>query len=248
MKRNLTLTLLLSSIVGLLASATAEDRPWKVFVLAGTSNMHGRNARIDDLPEDLHQPHQDVLVYQKGEWVPLEAGKNLVGNEATFGRAMTEHLGESIGIIRITVGKASERSPGANLHNIVKQAREKGRPIVIVGILLDVSFRDGKDEESAMAYQRNLTSWVESTRRDLGDPKLPIAMNRAIPPVPKTPYLESVRKAQDSLQLPGVRVFNCDDVTRGGDKIHFNTAGQLEMGKRFAAAMIELMKVDKQDN
>ena len=40
-------------------------------------------------------------------------------------------------------------------------------------------------------------------------------------------------------------MFNCDDVPRGGDKVHFNTEGRLEMGKRFAAAMIELIKVDK---
>ena len=191
-------------------------------------------------------PQKEVLVYQKGEWVPLEAGKNLVGNEATFGQAMTEHLGEPIGIIRITVGKASERSPGVRLNNIVKQARETARPIVIAGMLLDVSFRDGKDEGSATAYSKNLTDWVESTRRDLGDTDLPIAMNRAIPPVPKTPYLELVRKAQDSLKLPSFRVFHCDDVPQGGDHIHFNTAGRLEMGKRFAAAMIELMKADEQ--
>lgn len=37
---------------------------------------------------------------------------------------------------------------------------------------------------------------------------------------------------------------DCDDVPRGGDRIHYTTKGQLEFGKRFATAMIELMKVD----
>ena len=112
-------------------------------------------------------------------------------------------------------------------------------------MLLDVSFRDGIKEETAKAYGENLTRWIESTRREIGNANLPIVMNRAIPPVPGTPYLELVRKAQDSVKLPSFRVFNCDDVPRGGDKVHFNTEGRLEMGKRFAAAMIELMKVDK---
>lgn len=247
MKRNFTRSLLLVFFVGLSAAAVAEERPLKVFVLAGTSNMHGRNARIGDLPEDLRQPQRNVLVHQKGEWVPLEAGKNLVGNDASFGQAVTKHLGEPIGIIRITVGHASERSPGGKINQMVQQAKEKGRPIVIAGVLLDVSFRDGKKEETAAAYKKNLTHWVESTRQEIGDLRLPIVMNRAIPPVPKTPYLELVRKAQDSLELPSAHVFDCDDVPKGRDNVHFNTAGRLEMGKRFAAAMIELMKADNRN-
>lgn len=232
----------------LLAGTSAfggEKKPLKVFVLAGTSNMLGAAAKIDKLPEDLHQPLKDVLVYQKGEWAPLEAGKNLVGNEATFGRAMTKHLGEPIGIIWISVASASGKSPGAGINNIVKLSSEKGRPIVIAGMLLDVSFRDGNKEETAKAYGENLTRWIESTRKDIGNANLPIVMNRAIPPVANTPYLELVRKAQDSAKLPRFRVFNCDDVPRGGDKVHFNTEGRLEMGKRFAVGMVELMKADK---
>jgi hypothetical protein len=232
-------------LAGMSASGGAKERPLKVFVLAGTSNMLGAPAKIDKIPDDLRQPLKDVLVYKQGEWAPLEAGKNLVGNEATFGRAMTKHLGEPIGIIWISVASASGNSPAANINNIVKQSAAKGRPIVIAGMLLDVSFRDGIKEETAQAYGENLTRWIESTRRDLGNKDLPIVMNRAIPPVPNTPYLEVVRKAQDAVKLPNFRVFHCDDVPRGGDKVHFNTEGRLEMGKRFAGAMIELTKASK---
>lgn len=238
-------TLLLILLLGMPASGGEKERPLKVFVLAGTSNMLGAPAKLDKLPDAFRQPLKDVLVHQKGGWVPLEAGKNLVGNEATFGQAMTRHLGEPIGIIWISVATVSGSPPGASINNIVKQAREKGRPIVIAGMLLDVSFRDGIQEESARAYGENLPRWVESLRHDMGHAKLPIVMNRAIPPVPRTPYLELVRKAQDSVKLPNFRVFHCDDVPRGSDKVHFDTAGRLEMGKRFAAAMIELLKVER---
>lgn len=245
MSKVFALTLLLSLSFDVSASGGAPERPLKVFVLAGTSNMLGAAAKIDKLPDDLRQPLKDVLVYQKGAWAPLEAGKNLVGNEATFGHAVAKHLGEPIGIVWISAATASGASPGASINNIVKQAREKGRPIVIAGMLLDVSFRDGIKEESAKAYGQNLTRWIESTRREIGNANLPIVMNRAIPPVPGTPYLDLIRKTQDALNVPSFRVFSCDDVPRGGDKVHFNTEGRLEMGKRFAAAMIELLKVDK---
>lgn len=234
---------LLILLAGVPAFSGSKEKPLKVFVLGGTSNMLGAAAKIDKLPDDLRELLKDVMVYQKGEWAPLEGGKNLVGNEATFGRALSRHLGEPIGIIWISVASASGKSPAAGINNIVKQAKEKGQPIVIAGMLLDVSFRDGIKEENAKAYEGNLIRWIETTRKELGNANLPIVMNRAIPPVPGTPYLEIVRKAQDSIKLPNFRVFHCDDVPRGGDKIHFNTEGRLEMGKRFAAGMIELMKM-----
>jgi hypothetical protein len=246
MSKVLTPTLLLILLVGVRASGEEKERPLKVFVLAGTSNMHGAPAKPENVPEDLRQPLKDVLVNQNGSWVPLEAGKTLVGNEATFGKAMARHLGEPIGIVRISVASASDASPGARLNSMVKQARDKGRPIVIAGMLLDVSYRDGNKEETAKAYGENLVRWVETTRRDVGNANLPIVMNRAIPPVPRNPHLEVVRKAQDAVKLPHFRVFNCDDVSRGGDKVHFTTEGRLEMGKRFAAAMIELLKAEKE--
>lgn len=240
-------TLLLVMVVGASVSGGDNERPLKVFALAGTSNMLGAPAKIDNLPDDLRQPLDDVLVYQKGEWAPLEAGKNLVGNEAAFGRVMAKHLGEPIGIIWISVASASGKSPGAGINNMVKQSRDKGRPIVIAGILMDVSYFDGSKEENAKAYGENLTRWIEATRKEIGNDHLPIVMNRGIPPVAeKPPYLDLIRKTQDSLKLPSFRVFDCDDVPRGGDKVHFNTAGRLEMGKRFAAGMIELMKADKE--
>ena len=112
-------SLLVALLVGMPASAGAEERPLKVFVLAGTSNMLGAPAKVDNLPDELRRPLKDVLVYQNGEWAPLEAGKNLVGNEATFGQAMTKHLGEPIGIVWISVATVSGGTPGARINNRV---------------------------------------------------------------------------------------------------------------------------------
>lgn len=245
MTKYLSPILMLAFLPRLPALAQGEDRPLKVFVLAGTSNMLGAPAKYENLPVALRQPLKNVLVSQKGEWVPVEGGKNLVGNEATFGMAISKHLGEPIGIVWISVASASGNSPAAGLKNTVKQAKDRGRPIVLAGMLLDVSFRDGIKEETSKTYGENLVRWIETTLRELGNEQLPIVMNRAIPPVAGTPYLEMVRKAQDATKLPNFRVFDCDDVKKGGDKVHFNTEGRLEMGKRFAAAMIELMPAGK---
>ncbi len=227
------------------ASLQADERPLQVFVLAGTSNMLGSNAKLENLPEELREPQTDVLAYQKGEWAPLEAGKNLVGNEAVFGRAMAKHLGRPIGIVWTSVRYVANNSPGPGINNLVKQSQEQGRPIEIVGMLLDVSYGDGLKEETAQAYGEGLVRWVEMARRDLGNANLPIVLMRAIPPRPNNPHLETVRQAQDAVKLPNLRVVHCDDVERGGDRVHFTTAGRLELGRRYAAAMIELLQAEK---
>lgn len=231
--------------VFLAASASAADDakqpPLKVFVLAGTSNMLGSNAKIENVPEDLRGPIDEVLMVYKGKWAPLEAGKNMVGNEASFGKAMAKHLGQPVGIVWIPVRYVDSPSIGPNINNTVKVWRDMGRPIEIAGMLLDVSFGDGLKEETAKAYGAGLVKWIEATRRDLGNDHLPIVMNRAIPPSSRTSFLHLVREAQVATKLPKFKVFDCDDVERGGDKVHFTTAGRVEIGKRFAAGMIELM-------
>jgi len=227
------------------AADDVAERPLKVFVLAGTSNMLGRNAKVENLPEDLRGTLADVLVRQNGEWMPLEAGKNLVGNEVVFGRAMAEHLGEPVGIVWVSVRSVASNSPGPGILNIVKQSIEKGQPVEIAGMLLDVSYGDGGKEETAKAYGEDLVRWVEAVRRDLGNANLPIVLMRAIPPRSNRSHLETVRRAQDAVKLPSFRVVPCDDVERGGDQVHFTTAGRLEMGKRYAAAMIELLAAEK---
>jgi hypothetical protein len=222
-------------------SSQAEEPPLQVFVLAGTSNMLGSNAKLENLPKELHESQKDVLAFRQGDWLPLEAGKNLVGNEATFGRAMAKHLGRPIGITWISVRYVASDSPAPGLNNLVKQSKERGRPIEIAGMLLDVSFGDGLKEETAKAYGEGLVRWIETARRDLGNPNLPIVLMRAVPPRPGNLHLETVRRAQDAVKLPNLRVVHCDDVEFSGDKVHFSTAGRLEMGRRYADAMIELL-------
>lgn len=63
-------TVLLILVVATSASGGDNERPLKVFVLAGTSNMLGAPAKIDNLPDDLRQPLKDVLVIRRGSGRP----------------------------------------------------------------------------------------------------------------------------------------------------------------------------------
>jgi hypothetical protein len=142
-------------IIGMSSWALAQESPLKVFVLAGQSNMHGAGAS-DELPANLRQPSKDVLVYQKGAWVPLEPGKTF-GPEVTFGRAMAKRFGQPIGIIKLAkVGTnlAVQWSPDDPKSLYAKLARtvretQKNRPVVIAGMLWMQGAADAKQEPMA---------------------------------------------------------------------------------------------------
>ncbi|MCI0657581.1 MAG: sialate O-acetylesterase [Acidobacteria bacterium] len=232
--------------------ASGQDqaaKPLKVFLFAGTSNLV--SGSVDQLPKDLKMPQKEILVFHDGGWVSLEPGTsparrnpNSFGPEVTFGPAMARHFGEPVGIIMTTLAAVSDRAGYAETVKKATAARQS-RPIVIMGFLLQAGERDARTQELAEAFQKNMTGLIDSARRDFGNPDLAVAINRAIPNPDMAKFLEKVREAESGLRVPGFRVVDCDDVERGGDKIHYTTKGQLEFGRRFAAAMIDLLTASK---
>ena len=229
------------------------------------------SGKVGQLPADLKQPQKDVLVYQDGAWLLLNPGKwNQAGPEHSFAQAMVKYFGEPIGIIKVVKSLKkgdTKRGPEtlavlwspddpqsryAQLVQLVKDAN-KDRPIVITGILWDQSGRDTMKEETAKSYQKNLIHLIERFRRDFGNPVLPFvcALDNTHPGNPaKFPYMDVIRKAQTAIDLPAYRTFDQNDLPRVMDSAkeddqkhndHFTTAGEVESGKRYAAAMIDLM-------
>lgn len=273
MKRVTATILSLTLVSGLAANASAAEKPLKVFVLAGQSNMFGFGARVGELPADLKQP-KDVLCYQGGAWMPLDAKtwKAGCGPEFTFGPALAKYYGEPVGLIKVTKSLIegdktrvnpdlahfwSPDNPKGNYSPLVQLVKDsqKARPIVVVGMLWDQGSADFSNKESADNYQKNLIHFIESIRRDFGNPALPIVSGgeNDYPghSAGKFPYLDVVRQAQFSLQMPAYRCLKQDDLPRVQDTAkedyqkhndHYTTAGQVESGKRYAAAMIDILK------
>jgi hypothetical protein len=253
------------AVLGFLVASLSADEPLPVFVLAGTSNMTGGGARVADLTDEQRLPQKDVLIFQGGSWVPLEAGKapsrgNNVGIELGFGQTMAKHLGKQVGIITGPMRTASPDESGyASIVRSV-QAAQKSRPIVVVGMAVQLYEVDSRTEEGAKAFGQNLTKYIESARRDFGNEKLVFAKNKAL--APRTdgtpadvqtlpaggfPHLEIIRAAETSLQLPGFGLTKLDDLSRGRDNVHYDTKGILELGKRHAETIIGLMKSQLQE-
>jgi hypothetical protein len=214
-------------------AAAVEQHPLKVFLVAGQSNIMGFGARAGELPAEVRQP-RDVLVYQDGAWVPLEAKtfKNGCGPEFTFGQVMAKYFGAPVGVIKVVKpleagqfaaslakGWAPDDPKGPLYTTLIQLVKEAGkdRPIIVVGMLWDQGSADQMAEFKEPAYQKHLTRLIQRIRQDVGVPLLPFVCgqendhrgNEA-----HNPHIDLIRKAQAAIDLPNYRWFNQDDLPR----------------------------------
>ena len=254
MHRNILLAMIMTIPFCLTASAQAADEePLPVFLLAGQSNMEGC-AIVADLPEEKRQKQEQVLFFDKDQWLPLEPGTvpegKRFGPEVSFGQAMAKHLGKTVGLVKVASGGtdlAERWSPDGNKNvcyrNFIKKVKDaqKNRKIEIKGMIWMQGGADAKNEDSAKAYKDNLTRFIESLRKEFDAPGMPFVCGRSNPEATKFAYIQDVRTAQESVALPGYLWFDCDAITKGADNVHYNAAGQLVAGELFAKGMITLL-------
>lgn len=152
------------------------------------------------------------------------------------------------------VGQAHHGSLYKKLMAKVDQAR-KARDIEIVGFLWLQGGGDMKKADVAKEYLDNLKSLVAAVRKDTGVADLPFIYGSPrsgeVPDdlsgfVPKLmqgryPAAPWVLKAQFDAQkaIPNSRMVILRDIEKHPANVHYNTAGQLEVGKLFAKAFLE---------
>jgi len=152
------------------------------------------------------------------------------------------------------VGQGGRGSLYEKLMAKVDQAR-KARDIEIVGFLWLQGGRDMKDVDVAKEYLENLKSLVAAVRKDTGVPRLPFFcgsprrtedpddMSDIEPQKMSGPYpaVEYVLKAQWDAQaeIPHVRTVILRDIEKHPKNVHYNTEGQLKVGKLFAQAFLD---------
>jgi hypothetical protein len=234
----------------------AGQKPLKVFVLAGQSNMVGTRSDLNLLPSDLKKADPGRLFFDGQSWVEMAPGvtepKGGFGPEYTFAQAMQQALGEPVGIIKHSKGGATlaehwhplrsraENSLYGQLLEKVRLARA-ARPVVILGVLWMQGESDGVNPQRAGVYRDNLRLLIEQCRLEWDNPDLFFICGRVNSPVDRYPETPTVRNAQESLQMKGYRMIDLDDLPKVADGLHYNTAGILEMGCRFAGAMQKVM-------
>ena len=235
----------------------------KLFVLAGQSNMVGRG-RYDELPPEDHSLPGNVEIHA----VALDAGLNDVrgsfGPEHSLARDLGQaHQDQRLVLVKYAVDASSlldwapdwDRATaevtghpefGPLYHKLLDLVAEVQsgiqEPCPVAAVFWMQGERDAAIPGAGQQYEQNLSHLITRLRADLGVPALPFVVGQVNPPPDRYPLVEEVRAAQAwAVQQAGhAALVPTEGLPKTPDNLHYNTAGQMELGQRFAEAYLDL--------
>jgi hypothetical protein len=249
-------------ITKLLVGATHLD----LWLLCGQSNMKGRGF----MPEEPKNAPRIVMMHKMDDqWYLARHPLHLTGDAKTFqghdnagvgpGLTFAEVLAGqdktvAIGLVPCAVGGSSIKlwQKGAKLYDDAlrraKLALQTTAPVKarLRGILWLQGEANANAQELPLHAER-LRAMIEAFRTDLAMPELPF-IACTIGEMKVEPTLSNL-KAMNDIQLalpktvPHTACVDARDLkTHIGDAVHFDTAAQEEIGRRFAAKLGEMAK------
>lgn len=252
-------------------SLAAKAPTTRAFLLAGQSNMVG-TAQVDELPPALRIPPANVRFFEDGEerallWRPRFGPE--VGFAHALAAALPE---DGIIVCKLARSGANlhydwnpdGRSRGTEdeyrgplypkLVDVIRALRTlpapTRSPLRICGLVWMQGERDAVFEFMARAYAGNLAAFLAAVRRDTGEATLPCLLGTVTSRVYRLAenrfqhtFQDIVREAQCAVarQDPRVRVVETRDLPQS-DNLHYDTTGQILLGRRFADAYLEIEK------
>ena len=244
------------SAVVLFAVALVQAQT-KVYLLAGQSNMVGW-ANNSALPTELQQFRPDIQTYWQGTWHDLQPGLggngSKFGPEVTLGRDLADaQPDENIVLIKYAVSgtnlwnewRPTDGTQYLNFMDAVDDALLSISDPNIAGMIWMQGESDAYPPHSTLsyaeAYEQNLVGFIESVRSDLGIPDMPFVIGQ-ISDEPVWTWGDIVRQAQlnVSRSVPNTTLVITSELGIQVDGMHYNPAGIMTLGRRFACAMRDL--------
>lgn len=185
--------------------STAQDskkqKPVRVFIFAGQSNMVGSDSKVQDIKRfppfaGLESPQPGVrFAYCLGRenkttsdgWVDLQPVNQIVGPELSFARMVSDTIDAPIAIIKVAAGGTHlggdwnpDDPAGFKMYPLaLKQVQAaladldaQGIPFQIEGFMWHQGENDMFNEDYLKNYGRNLRNFLSCWRRDLKTPGL----------------------------------------------------------------------------
>ncbi len=237
-----------------------------LYLLCGQSNMKGRGV----MPEEPKRDPRIVMMHLRDDqWYLARHPLHLTGDAKTFqghdnagvgpGLAFAEVLAAqdksaSIVLVPCAVGGSSIKlwQKGAKLYEEAlrraKLALQTTAPVKarIRGVIWLQGEANANPQELPKHAER-LRAMIEALRADLALPDLPfIACTIGeLKPEPLLTNLKAMNEIQLALpkSVPYTACVDARDLkTHIGDAVHFDTAAQNEIGKRFATKLLELSR------
>jgi hypothetical protein len=236
--------------------------PLPVLILAGQSNMVGLgyNSELgaaDSAPvagatiyyDDSVHPNPNTL-----KWMPLAPGFGVLadrfGPELACGRRLRQLWPQPLAIIKVAEGGTALHDRWAaktgDLYKLlVSEVKaqlavlNKTSQAKLVGMVWMQGESDGTQAGYATAYKANLTAFVNALRQELAAPTLSFTAG-LISLRPEWPHAATVRAgtiAAIGALAPMNVVETADLPTHAADPVHYDSASNLSLGRRFAHAV-----------
>jgi hypothetical protein len=257
------LALLLGIAQRAIAAEPAKLPPPKnlsLFLLVGQSNMAGRGA----VSEADRAPVPRVLMLNKeNEWVPATDPLHFDKPKVTgtgLGKTFAVEIAKAdpdavIGLIPCAVGGSpiSSWEPGA-LDPATKthpwdDCMKRTRIALQSGTLKGILWHQGEADSTAALskiYESKLQALIQRFRTELGAPDVPFLIGQ-LGRFEKQPWNEAKQQVdavhQDLARtMPHVAFISSSGLIDKGDGVHFDSASYRELGRRFAAAYLEMTR------
>lgn len=235
-------------------TAPAPDAPI-VLILAGQSNMIGQGVRSDLLPAQRAMP-PNVEFIEEGRKGPIALASSFGPELALAHELAAAFPHRKFRLLKFAVGTTSIRvwSPdwseadarvtenesfGAlypRLLGFLQQHLRVDEPAPHA-VLWFQGERDARFAAAAPDYGPRLARFVTRLRSDLRAPSSWFVHGVVNPPYAHTAEVVAAQRAL-SQQLPRVKLVESEGLTKRSDKLHYDTAGQWELGRRFAREII----------
>lgn len=221
--------------------------------MIGQSNMAGRGYSKEVLP--IYDEH--IKMQRNGLWQIMSEPINFdrpsagVGLAASFAASWRlDHQQDEIGLIPCADGGTSLDDwsiDGALFENALSQAKLAQRTSKLTGILWHQGENDCSPEKAAQ-YGEKFSVIIETLRRELNVPKIPLIMGGLGDFLPNGifgKYFTSYPLINQALEDFAKAHMNCYFVTAKGltanaDDIHFNAMSQRLLGIRYYRAFRDL--------
>ena len=268
MKRRVLVIGLLCASITIGFGQSLKEKPVRLFILAGQSNMDGCGL-AKELPKKYQTRLEWVTVWDNTlkKWVALAETTFSIRRDHQFGpeMAFAHRLAKAYPDQRIALIKTSGggttlfmhwlpdsvmyRRCLENIHNAMDHLTEANQPYEMCGMLWMQGESDSETPEMANAYEENLRLLFAALRKEMKKPDLPIVMGRISSSLLKeTPWVfdqaKIVQRAQEIVAKddPSVFIIHTDRLSTLPDNTHFDTRAQLKLGSKMARIMLNQMK------
>ncbi|AYN69084.1 hypothetical protein D1013_17710 [Euzebyella marina] len=241
--------------------AESNQEP-KLIVLAGQSNMVGVGNRTEGkLPSELPK----ITYVNHGKSSSLKpAGTNSFGPDWGVMKALSSSFpNEEFIVYKYAVGGSSlydwwpEQDADrvsemghpkfGNLHDSLVKYIPKGKDgktMIPDAFLWIQGETDARFSQAGEEYFSGFSDLISSFKKSSKNDQLPVIIGQINPPTERYPAAVAVMEAQQraATELPNTYMITTEGIAKRDDNLHYNTEGQIELGRRFGEKLVELLK------